>query len=41
MRSYIAGGVQINLMEVEKLYRNGVSRVVFYILLSRLILVTM
>lgn len=37
----MAGGVQINLMEIENLYHNGVSRVVFYILLSRLILVTM
>lgn len=40
MRSYMAGGDQINLMEIEKLFRNGISRVVVYILLSKLFLVT-
>lgn len=41
MRSYMAGGVQINLMETEKLYHAAVSRVVFYIILLMLIPVTM
>lgn len=36
----MAGGGQINLMEIEKLFRNGISRVVVYILLSKLFLVT-
>lgn len=41
MRSYMAGGVQVNLRETEKLYHSVVSRVVFYILLLMLVLVTM
>lgn len=36
MTSYVAGVVQKSLMEMEK-HHNGISRVVFYILLLRLV----
>lgn len=39
MTSYVAGIVQKSLLEMEK-HRNDISRVVFYILLLRLVLVT-